>query len=131
MAYLGIDLGNKMCGLAWSLDGDFVFPLPQVARISLMGELKKIVKEKNIDCIVLWLPYDLYGKDLKQLEKTKVFQEKLKNIFSDIQIAGMDERFTTFQSLHALQGDKNFAQKKDSLSAYFILESYLQQKKWN
>jgi hypothetical protein len=32
------------------------------------------------------LPYDLHGKDLKQLNKTEVFIEKLKNIFKDKEI---------------------------------------------
>jgi RNase H-fold protein (predicted Holliday junction resolvase) len=44
----------------------------------------------------------------------------------------MDERFTTFESLSLLNeiwDKKNIKEKKDSLSAYFILERFLSQKK--
>jgi RNase H-fold protein (predicted Holliday junction resolvase) len=48
------------------------------------------------------MPYDLYSMDFRQLNKTKKFILKLKEIFKDIEVIEMDERFTTFESLSLL-----------------------------
>jgi RNase H-fold protein (predicted Holliday junction resolvase) len=74
------------------------------------------------------MPYDLYGIDHKQLNKTKSFIVKLKDLFPHIEIIEMDERFTTFESIQLLQeiGHKKMLfEKKDSFSAACILERYL------
>ncbi|MBW7954212.1 Holliday junction resolvase RuvX [Candidatus Gracilibacteria bacterium] len=128
MNYLSIDLGDKRCGLAYSNMG-FIFMLPFVNRSEIIPKLKKIILEKNISKIIVGLPYDLYNNDLKQLNKTKLFIKKLKEIFKNIEIDEIDERFTTFESLNILNGlSKNeIENKKDSMSAYLILESYLRQ----
>jgi len=60
--------------------------------------VKKLVRDKNIQTIVVGLPYDLYGKDTKQLDKTEKYIEKLKIIFSKIQVIGFDERFTSIEA---------------------------------
>lgn len=128
MNYLGIDLWTKNCWLAYTLEW-IVFTLPQVERHKLVNELKKIIKEKNIEVIVVWLPYDLYGNDKKQLERTLDFIEKLKNIFPEIKIDSVDERFTTFESINILSSfekKENIASKKDSMAAFLILETYLE-----
>lgn len=128
MNYLSIDLWDKRCWLAYS-NMWFIFMLPFVNRTEIISKLKKIILEKNISKIIVWMPYDLYNNDLKQLNKTKVFTKKLKEIFKDIEIYEIDERFTTFESLNILNWLKKqeIENKKDSLSAYLILETYLRQ----
>jgi len=128
MNYLWIDLWNKLCWLSYSNFWWIIFTMDSIPRIELINKLKKIILEKNIDVIVIWLPYDLYGLDNKQLNKTKDFILKLKLIFPQIRIEEVDERFTTFESINILNQmwEKNIKQKKDSMSAYLILESYLQ-----
>jgi len=131
MNYLSIDLGNKVCWLAYS-NQSIIFMLDQVERHKLINHIKKIIKEKNISTIVVWLPYDLYQTNTKQLDKTKKFIKKLNTIFKDIKIDSIDERYTTFESLNILKemsSKKDFIKKnKDSMSAYLILESYLSRK---
>lgn len=129
MNYLGIDLWDKRCWLAYSSEW-FIFTLPWVARVEIVSAIKKIIKDKNIQSIVLWMPFDLYGKNLKQMEKTKHFSQKLKEIFPEMDIIEIDERFTTFQSLSILKesGNKDIANQKDSMSAYLILETFLNKK---
>ncbi|MDD5769357.1 MAG: Holliday junction resolvase RuvX [Candidatus Gracilibacteria bacterium] len=130
MNYLSIDLGDKRCGIAYSNMG-IIFTLPFVERFKLVGELKKIIIEKNISEIVIGMPFDLYGKDLRQLDKTKKFVLKLKQIFKNIEIIEVDERFTTFESINILTelggNKKDILEKKDSISAYLILERFLSQ----
>lgn len=129
MNYLSIDLWNKRCGLAYSNMG-IVFTLPQVDRVKIIPEIKKVILQKDISKIIIWLPYDLYWKDFTQFDRTKKFISKLKEIFPDNEIIEVDERFTTFEALDTLSllWEKNISDKKDSLAAYFILERYIQKK---
>ncbi len=124
--YLAIDLWNKKCWLAVYIEW-IVIPKSIVPRVKLIQELKKLIKEYKIKTIIIWLPFDLYWKNLKQLEKTNKFIEKLKNIFPELKIEWIDERFTSFEAdniLNNLWFDKNKIQK-DDISATLILESYL------
>lgn len=124
--YLAIDLGDKRCGIAITIEG---IPIPKeiVNRTLIINILKKYIKNYDIKVIVVWLPYDLYNTDLKQLNKTKQFIEKLKIIFPDIKIDSIDERFTTFEAENVLKSMKikEMKWKKDDISACLILESYL------
>jgi putative Holliday junction resolvase len=132
MNYLSIDLWDKRCWLAYT-NMDFIFMLPYVNRVELISNLKKIIKDKNISKIIIWMPYDLYWKDYNQLEKTKKFTQKLKINFPDIEIIEVDERFTTIESINILKDlwSKNIQDNKDSMSAYLILETFLNKKNKN
>ncbi len=125
MSILAIDLWNKKCWLAVSCE-NIAFPLKIVQRVSLISNIKILLRERNISTIVVWLPFDLYNKDLKQLNKTEKFIEKLKETFKDKEIIWIDERFTTFEA-------KIFSKKKhiDDISASLILDTYLSKKKNN
>lgn len=127
--YLAIDLWDKRCGIAVSVEM-VVIPKSIVKRTILITELKKLIKEYSIKVIVVWLPYDLYWKKLKQLDKTKSFIEKLKEIFPEIEIEWVDERFTSFEADNVLKTMwvKNTTWNKDDISAVLILESYFRQK---
>lgn len=124
--YLAIDLGDKRCGIAITIEW---IPIPKeiVNRTLIINTLKKYIKSYDIKVIVVWLPYDLYNTDLKQLNKTKQFIEKLKIIFPDLKIDSIDERFTTFEAENVLKSMKikEMKWKKDDISAALILESYL------
>lgn len=128
--YLWIDLGDKRCGVAIYVQG-IVLPKAIILRPKLVSELRKLVKEYSVEELVVWLPYDLYGKNLRQLDKTKVFIEKLKNIFPDKKIVWIDERFTSFEADNILDTiwikDKQW--QKDDIAAALILESYINKKK--
>ena len=128
--YLWIDLWDKRCWVAVEING-IVFPKWIILRPKLINELKKMIFEYNISVLVVWLPYDLYNKNLKQLDKTNVFIEKLKNIFPKLTIESIDERFTSFEAGNILDmvWVKDQKWKKDDISAALILESYLKQKK--
>lgn len=125
MSAIAIDLWEKKVWLAIEIN-NIAFPKKIVSRIEVVRELKKIFEEnKSIDTIVVWLPFDLYNKDTKQLDKTNKFIEKLKNIFIGKNIVWVDERFTTFEAINIKNKiDKNKKQV-DDISACLILESYL------
>jgi putative transcription antitermination factor YqgF len=124
--YLWIDLWDKRCWIAVYVEW-IVFPKWIILRPKLITELRKLIKEYNIKVIVVWLPYDLYWKNLRQLDKTKIFIWKLKEIFKDIKVEGIDERFTSFEADNILSEMWVNERKwnKDDISAALILESYL------
>ncbi len=130
MSYIWVDLWNKRCWLAIEVEG-IVIPKSIVSRVEIIKEIKKLIFDYNVKTIVVWLPYDLYNKDNRQLDRTKKFVEKLKEIFSSIQIKTVDERFTSFEAENILweMWIKDTRWKKDDLSAALILETYLNTKK--
>lgn len=128
--YLGVDLWDKRCGIAIYVE-KVVIPKEIIPRVKLIDSLKKYIKEYKIQTIVVWLPFDLYEKDKKQLEKTQKFIEKLENIFPEINIEWIDERFSSFEaeSILSFMWEKDFFWKKDAISASIILETFLQKNK--
>ncbi len=96
----------------------------------IFERIEEIVKEQNIEKIVVGLPLTLSGEEGEQARKTREFVEKLKNYIS-IPVELVDERFTTDMAEEFLKTKKKKYQKdkrkKDSIAAAFILESYIQQ----
>jgi len=121
MSILGIDYWEKRVWLAIEIE-NIAMPLKIVERYKIIKELKKIIKEKNIKKIVIWEAFDLYWFDTKTLKKTRNFKEKLKEIFPDLEVFSVDERFTT-------KIIDNSKQKRDDLSAVLILETFLARQK--
>ena len=120
MDILGLDLWDKRVWVARAHQG-IAFPLDIVSRTSIVTYLKKYHKKSPVHTIVVWLPYDLYGKDEKQLHKTQIFITKLQDIFPDICVVWHDERFSTY----IVEADASW--RKDAGSAQVILTSYLDQ----
>lgn len=124
MGIIALDLGDKKVGIAHENSG-FCFPRAIIKRSEIISYLKKLERDYSYDTIVVGLPYDLYGKKLRQLEKTQKFIEKLCLIFPEKYIQGVDERFTTFEAERVAEK----WEQVDDISASIILESYLQNKK--
>ena len=81
MRYLGIDYGSKKIGLAISDEGGiFAFPFSILKNISKEDPVEKvfeIIKEKNIESIVIGESLNLKGEENKILKDAKSFAEKL------------------------------------------------------
>ena len=130
MSAMAIDLWDKRCWIAVEVDW-FSLAKDIVARTKLIQVIKKYLSEYNFDTIVVGLPYDLYGKNLKQLDKTKNFIDKLTEIFPKCNIEWFDERFSSFEADNILKEFwfKNNRWQKDDISAQIILENYLAREK--
>lgn len=124
--YLAIDLWSKRCGIAVYVEW-VVIPKDIVLRSNLIKILKKYILEYNTKVIIVWLPYDLYWKNTNQLEKTRKFIQKLKEIFPLIKIESIDERYSSWEAEQTLSllWEKSIEWKKDAISALLILEAYL------
>lgn len=119
MSYLSIDLWNRRCWIAISSQ-NIAFAHTSIVRTEIISWLKKYLRSNDfITTIIVGLPYDLYGKNTTQLERTQKFIEKLKNIFPGIEVIWHDERFSSFE---ASQG---FDDHRDDIAAQCILQSYL------
>ena len=130
MTALWIDYWDKRCWVAVEVAG-FSIAKEICPRVKIISIIKKYCKEYNCDTIVVWLPYDLYWKNLKQLEKTKKFINNLKEIFKDKNIIWIDERFTSFEADLVLNElwIHNTRHKKDDISAQIILDTFLSKSK--
>lgn len=125
--YLSIDLWDKRSGIAIE-QAWIVFPKEIILRPKLIQALKKYISEYKITTIVVGLPYDLYWKKNKQLEKTKEYMKFLSEQFPNILIEGCDERFTSFAA-DEISLEMWDTSKRDDIAAALILETYLEQKK--
>jgi len=124
---LAIDLWDKRCWIALEVQ-KVAIPKEIVSRQEIISVIDKyLIDYDDLWVIVVGLPYDLYWKDLKQLEKTKSFIKQLEKKYKDLKVIWIDERFTTFEAENVLNAlwKKDQEWKKDAISASLILESYL------
>jgi len=125
MSALAIDLGDKRCWIAIEIE-----KIAIAKQIVLRSDIIKtidlyLLDYPIIDIIVVWLPYDLFWKDLKQLNKTKDFIRELENKYRNLKIVWVDERFTTFEAENISRQMWRNKLKRDDISASLILETYL------
>lgn len=134
MRIIGIDYGDKRIGIAvsdplgWTAQG-----VETVVRSfdmsKTMDRIKQLVKEYNVDRIVVGFPLNMNGTVGPRGEKTIEFIESLKNELNNIDIVKWDERLSTVaahRTMHEI-GVKTSKKKSivDQIAASYILQSYL------
>ena len=130
MTAIWIDYWDKRCWVAVEVAG-FSMAKEICPRVKIMWVIRKYCREYNCNTIVVWLPYDLFWNNLKQLDKTKKFIKNVEELFPKIKVVWVDERFTSFEADSVLKEMwvYNTRDKKDDISAQIILETYLHNKK--
>ncbi len=136
MRILSVDYGDSRTGYAISDPLGFgANTLPackEKGMVKVADYTAQLVKEHQAEKIVLGYPKNMNGTVGPRGEKTKAFAEMLKERVS-IEIILWDERLTTV-SAHNLMNETNVRGKKrkesvDSISAAYLLQSYLDSKK--
>lgn len=136
MRYLGLDLGSKTLGIAISDPSGMIASSYQILRHNeeyerLADEVALLVKEKDIDKIVLGFPKNMDNSIGFKGELSIKFKEKLEEK-TNKEVILQDERLTTRQveSMLILNDTSRKKRKKviDSLAATVILQSYLDRK---
>ena len=129
---LAIDFGLKRTGLAISDDARmFAFGIDTVDSSVLMDKLKSIVKDENVDTIVIGLPMSLNMTDTHITQNVHLLKEAIEKEIQLINVELIDERLTSkmaSQSMHAAGATKKQKRNKglvDKVSATLILQSYL------
>ena len=133
MRYLGLDLGTKTLGIAVSdKTGTIASSLVVLHHDdnfnSLIEELKKIIKEKEIDKLVLGLPKNMNGTIGERGEYILKFKELLEEGIG-LEVILEDERLTTKVAENILiNADMSRKKRKkviDKMAATVILQGYL------
>ena len=135
---LGIDYGDSRVGVAVSdALGITAQGLETIHHNGndkiVLKRLEEIIKEYKVGTIAIGIPYKLNGDAADRVEITKKFIHKLKCKFNTIDIKEIDERLTTVAAHKTMNylGVKNKKKKNivDTLSAVYILEIYMKNKK--
>lgn len=133
MRYLGLDLGTTTCGVAITDKTNTIvsgLKLIKFARENYEGALKEvldIIKEKNIDVVVLGLPKNMDNSLGFASERSLNFKKMLED--ENIKVELQDERLTSVEAINIMKNngmkDINRKGKTDIIAATLILESYL------
>lgn len=138
MRYLGLDLGTKTLGVAISDATKTIATSLQTIRFNELDydtaikELKVLLKDFNVEKIVLGFPKNMNNTVGESGERTLKFKEKLEIEFR-IPVIMQDERLSTVEAtnymLEANASRKMRKVKIDSVAANIILQTYLDKEK--
>jgi putative Holliday junction resolvase len=130
MRVLALDYGSARCGCALSdLTGTIVTPVDAVARPATkrgFAQLRELVREREVERVVVGLPLSLDGSDTEQTRETRAFAGELsRRLGEDIPVEMHDERFTTRLAQRMEVPGAAFKTSEDSRAAAHLLESWL------
>ena len=139
MRYLGLDLGSRTLGVAVSDKTGLIASLVETIHHNeeydrLINDVEKLVKDLEVDAIVLGFPKNMNNTIGPKGELSLEFKEKLENKLN-IPVYLQDERLSTKSAIDTLiQGDvsrKNRKKVVDSVAATIILQTYLDRRDRN
>jgi putative holliday junction resolvase len=127
MRVLALDYGSARCGCAISdPTGTIVTPLTVVERPATrrgMLALAELVREREVERVVVGLPLSLRGDDTAQTRETRDFAQRLaRRLGDDVPVELHDERFTTRM---AQRLDAPSRASEDSRAAAHMLEGWM------
>ena len=134
MRKLGIDYGDARVGIAVSDSlGITSQGLETIHRQGndkiVLKRIEEIIKNYEVDTIVIGMPFHMNGTSSDRVEKTNKFIQKLKCKFPSIPIHTVDERLTTVaahKTMNVLEiNPKKKKELVDTISAVYILEIFL------
>lgn len=135
MRILGLDYGSVTVGVAVS-DALLITaqPVEVIKRKSetklrqTLARLEEIIREYEVDKIVLGYPRNMNNTLGERVERTEEFKEKLEKR-TGLEVVLWDERLTTISAVEVLKegGVRRENRKKyvDKIAAVFILQGYL------
>lgn len=134
MRYLAIDYGLRRLGLAHCDPGEtIVSPLcqllmPAAGSRKVIEQLVAIIKENQIEAVVIGLPLNMDGSAGPQAQKTKIFAGLLSDSV-DIPVHLQDERLSSATADYMLDEtgftNKQRKARRDMLAACDILHEFL------
>ncbi len=133
---LGLDYGEKTVGVAISdplgITAQSLETITRKDEISIkktVHRIGEIIKEYNVNCIVLGFPKNMDNSEGERCNKTILFKERLERNFKRIPVILWDERLSTIASERGLfEAGLNSKERKqvvDKIAAGFILQGYL------
>jgi putative holliday junction resolvase len=136
MRVLALDYGSARCGCALSdPSGTIVTPIEVVARPATkrgLARLRELVREREVERVIVGLPLSLAGTDTEQTRETRAFANELSQRLGEgVPVEMHDERFTTRIAQRidgAAATGARFKTGQDSRAAAHLLESWLASK---
>ncbi|MDJ0304964.1 MULTISPECIES: Holliday junction resolvase RuvX [unclassified Dehalobacter] len=135
MRIMGLDLGEKTIGVAMSdplgITAQGVEVIRRTRKEKEREELARLIREYEVDEIVLGYPKNMNGTLGERAKLTEVFAEELREGYL-LPVKLWDERLSTIGAQRALlEADLSRAKRKkviDKMAAVFILQGYLNSK---
>lgn len=136
VAALGLDVGQKRIGVA-GCDGTGLIAtgLTTITRKSYpqtIADLRQIVLDRDVNLLVIGLPYSIDGSIGPQARHVQKFAETISQALS-LPIEYVDERFTSCQAEQMLQDARISARENKGLidrkAAALILQQWLDQRR--
>ncbi|MBE9170436.1 Holliday junction resolvase RuvX [Pleurocapsales cyanobacterium LEGE 06147] len=133
---LGLDIGRKRLGVA-GCDGTGLIAteLTTIERTSFeqdLEKLKQIVKEREIQILVVGLPYSMDGTLGFQAKQVQKFARKLARSLQ-LPVEYVDERLTSVEAEAQLRTQKGFSSRNkgaiDRRAAAIILQQWLDRRR--
>ena len=127
---LGVDFGRARIGIAVSDElGMLAHPVETIpARDNAAQRVDEIVREKNVERVVIGLPRHMNGSMGEAAGEVLAFVEKLRKLLP-CEVVVWDERLTTIAANRALRegGQKTRTSRSfvDQVAAQMILQGYL------
>jgi putative holliday junction resolvase len=133
MRILALDHGTKRIGVAVSDELKIIASplefIPAEPFADFLARLREIVREKEVELIIIGMPRNMDGSYGPAALKVQAFVAVLKNALA-IPIKTLDERLTTVQAQRFLiQGNVRREKRKekvDKMAAAILLQSYLE-----
>jgi putative holliday junction resolvase len=127
MRVLGLDYGSARCGCALSdPTGTIVTPIEAVSQPATrrgLATLHELVREREVERVVVGLPLSLQGGDTDQTRETRAFAQRLSlRLGEGVPVELQDERFTT-RMAQRMEGP--LIESEDSRAAAHLLEGWL------
>jgi putative holliday junction resolvase len=121
---LALDYGSARCGAALSdPTGTLATPIDPVERPGSdagLARIADIVREREVETVVVGLPLTLAGGESGQTAEARAFAERLAEIVAPVPVRLYDERLTTAQARRA-----GGSASEDSRAAAHLLQAWL------
>ncbi|SDB19581.1 Holliday junction resolvase RuvX [Eubacterium oxidoreducens] len=135
MRIMGLDYGSKTVGVAISdpllitAQGVEIVRRESTKKLRrTLARIEQLIREYEVDRIVLGYPKNMDNTEGERCEKTKEFKEMLERR-SGLEVLLWDERLTTVAADQAMkEGGLDYVKRKehvDKIAAIFILQGYL------
>jgi len=127
MRVLALDYGSARCGCALSdPTGAIVTPIEPILRPATrrgLQSLEELIRERDVERVVVGLPLSLSGQDTRQTTEARAFARRLADrLGAGIPVEMHDERFTTLMARRSADGG---SAGEDSRAAAHLLEGWL------
>lgn len=129
---LGLDVGSKRIGIAGcdrtGLIATGITTLHRTSFVQDVEELKRIIQERDIEILVVGLPYSMDGSLGFQARQVQKFTKRITAILK-LPVEYVDERLTSYQAEQMIIAEKRSPSRNKGLidrkAAALILQQWL------